>query len=100
MDRLTLTPEERKAVMDRLEGLRYERGRFEVMVELAKVTVEAVGVMELEGYREDDYYTGTGGWVETGRCGSVELTAWTEDGKAHGVDRETEDRAWALLNAE
>lgn len=85
-------------MLEGLAGVREESGRFDVLVELEGLTVEAVCTMALDGYWEDDYLSGTGAWVETYRMASVELTAYDEDGKAYHVDSDTEDAAYGLLN--
>ncbi len=99
MERVTLTREQRQKVLEGLNAVREECGRFEVLTELDGLTVEAVGAVALDGYREDDYLTGTGAWVETYRLASVELTAYDEDGRAYHVDSDTEDAAYGSLNA-
>lgn len=100
MKPVTLTREQRAALLERLEGVRLEDGVFDITVDLEDVTLTATGEVELEGYREDDYYSGTGAWMETGRRADVEVLAWDEDGRYHPVDKETRDEAYALLNRE
>ena len=60
-------------------------GKFAVEVEVDEnTTVEASGWYEIDGYCEDDYFSGTGAWVTTHVCVSVEAVdvfAYNEDGE-------------------
>ncbi len=98
-DIVTLSPYQRQAVLDRLDDIRDNNGSFEVTVEFDNLTVTAAGEIELDGYREDDYYSGTGAWVETCRSASVLLTATDENGIEYGIDSDTYNMAYRALNA-
>ncbi len=60
-------------------------GRFNVEVELDdKTFVEASGWYEVDGYCEDDYFNGTGSWVTSKVCVSVEaceVFTYSENGE-------------------
>lgn len=57
-------------------------GTFSVEVEVGNgVTVYADGGFEVDGYREDDYFNGTGAWVTTyARVWIDTVEAYDEDG--------------------
>ena len=78
MMKRTLTEAEIALIKDALAEAHEQDGRFNVEVELDDMTIVAKGWLELDGYREDDYYNGTGAWIETVRNGHVELTGYTE----------------------
>lgn len=59
------------AIVESMDGT---SGRFSVEVEIDEnTTVEASGWYEVDGYREDDYFNGTGAWVTT--CVRVSVEA-------------------------
>ena len=61
---------------DRLADVRDTDGKFDVDVVIDYLlTVNVQGWVEVDGYVEDDYYNGTGGYVETYRQADVHLTA-------------------------
>ncbi len=63
-------------------------GRFDIDIELDDtVTVNARGRIETSGYRDDNWFCGTGSWIETGRGASCVLSASVWD--ASGSRRET-----------
>lgn len=98
MKTIELTNEQRRKVVDALVDVRDEE-TFEIEIEVGDtLTVEASGRIETEGYREDDYFNGTGAWVETYRSASVELTAYDDDGDEYRVDTITERAAEKCLN--
>lgn len=48
------------------ESIESNEGRFSLEVEVDDNTVvEVSGRYEMDGYREDDYFNGTGAWVTT-----------------------------------
>lgn len=63
-------------------------GTFSVEVEAGNgVTVYADGSFEIDGYREDDYFNGTGAWVTTYVSVRVEtVEAYDEDGEPVEID--------------
>lgn len=49
-----------------VESIESNGGKFSLEVEIdANTVVEVSGRYELDGYREDDYFNGTGAWVTT-----------------------------------
>lgn len=80
MKAIELTIDQRKKLIDGLADVHDEEGVFEVEIEVGEnITVNAVGNIETDGYREDEYFNGTGAWVETYRSAWVELTATVYD---------------------
>ena len=72
------------AIVENIEG---NNGTFSIEVEVNNTLVVVDGRFEIDGYCEDDYFNGTGGWVTTyvSVCiGSVE--AYDEDGNEVDVD--------------
>lgn len=64
-------------------------GDFCTETEIGKgVTIEASGQFVAKMECEDDYYNGTGGWVEVGRHAEVQLEAVTYDEDGCEIDRE------------
>lgn len=70
-----------KAIAESIDGC---EGRFDLDVELDENTFVTVsGWYEFDGYREDDYFNGTGAWVTTYARVSVdacEVCAYGENG--------------------
>lgn len=93
-----LTQQQRKALLERLDRIRFEEGRFGFTLDFEDLSITAIGEIELDGYCEDDYYNGTGGWVETYRRARVVISAFDELGRYHPVDRRTKEEADNLLN--
>ena len=78
MNVITLTPAQRDAIIAELDEI--ENGHYNIEVEFDEhLTVYAEGWFENGGYCEDDYFNGTGAWVETYRQGSIELKAIVTD---------------------
>lgn len=77
---LTLSKEQLDTIKDKLAAVHNESESFSVEIDLGNgVTVVADGWVEIEGYEENDYHRGTGGFVETYRAASVQLTGWAYD---------------------
>lgn len=73
---IELSQEQRDMVLHELDG---QEGDFDLFIEVAPgIAVEAQGYVYTDGYREDDYYNGTGGFAETGRRADVILTVYVE----------------------
>lgn len=77
MKTITLTKAQRALLKDRLTEVRDgENGEFDLDIVIDYLlTVNVQGWVETDGYVEDDYFNGTGGYVETYRAASVHLTA-------------------------
>lgn len=102
MKKIELTTEQRKKLIDALVDVHDENGAFDIDVEFDDIIVNATGHIELDGYCEDDYYDGTGAWIETYRSAWVELKAivYTDDDETTcGVDASTEREVEDYLNA-
>ncbi|MBR1526855.1 MAG: hypothetical protein IJ640_09400 [Prevotella sp.] len=89
MKTIELTSEQRDKVMSALDNI--EDGRLDIDIELDEnVTINAKGWLETDGYIEDDYHcgymNGTGGYVETYRSASIELTALVYDEESDNVE--------------
>ena len=98
MKKLTLSEAQKREIMSRLAEVHDEDGGFDIEIELDGITINAKGSIELDGYKEYDYFNGTGAWVETYRSASVELTAFDEDGEVE-IDIEIENEIYKYLNA-
>ncbi len=98
MKKLTLSEAQKREIMSRLAEVHDEDGGFDIEIELDGITINAKGSIELDGYKEDDYFNGTGAWVETYRSASVELTAFDEDGEVE-IGIEIENEIYKYLNA-
>lgn len=98
MKKLTLSEAQKREIMSRLAEVHDEDGGFDIEIELDGITINAKGSIELDGYKEDGYFNGTGAWVETYRSASVELTAFDEDGEVE-IGIEIENEIYKYLNA-
>ena len=77
MRTIDLTREQRDMVLRELDG---QQGNFDIFVELNdSLTIEAEGYVYVDGYVEDDYLNGNGGFNETSRTADVILTAFASD---------------------
>lgn len=66
-----------------VESIEESNGTFSVEVEVNDTLVIVDGSFEIDGYREDDYFNGTGAWVTTYVSVSVSsVEAYDEDGEA------------------
>ena len=104
MKTIILTDAQRTALMDALAEVRDTNGRFALEVEADGLTIEATGYVTLDGYVEDNYYNGTGAWIETYREADVVLAGWlynevTEDSDEVAIDKDTIRQADRFLNA-
>lgn len=66
-------------------------GDFSVLYEDDDLMIDIKGYCIIEGYREDDYYNGTGAYVETDKYGLFEYTAYL-------YNKETEDSEEVLID--
>lgn len=99
MRTIELSKEQREKVINALAAVHDENGRFDIDIELDDaLTLNAKGWLELDGYLEDDYYNGTGAYIETHRSASVEVKAFDEDGEVE-IDIEIENEIYKYLNA-
>ena len=87
MKQITLTKEQLETIKDRLSAAHDESDTFSVEIEFDGLTIVADGYVEIQGYVEDNYLNGTGGFVETYRSASVQLTGWAFD---HLTEEENE----------
>lgn len=91
MRRIELTDEQREEIKSALHDVHDESGNFCIEVDLEDYVATVSGWVELSGYTEDDYFNGTGAWIETHRAASVHnITLTDEDGKEYAVDRDSE----------
>ncbi len=103
MDSLTLTQDQMSKVLDELNGI--GTGSFDIEIEIDDtLTVQATGWLEIDGYVEDDYFSGTGAFVETYRAANIELTAQVYDEETNEVtdyqlDKTQEQQAERYLQA-
>ena len=68
------------------ESIESNEGRFSLEVEIdGNTIVEVSGRYEMDGYREDDYYNGTGAWVTT------YVSVVVEDCTVHTYDEDGEE---------
>lgn len=105
MRTIELDERQRKEVLNALAEIHDADGSFDIDIELDEtITVKAKGWIETDGYREDDYFSGTGAYIETRRNASIELTAQVYDEESDNVEecavtREFEQEAYNYLNA-
>ena len=88
-EKVVLTKEQKKIVLDALDG---QDGGFDIFVEFAdNLTIELDGYVHEEGYRDTDYWNGTGA-VEITRTADVNVTAfrYDEEGNEEVLDVEHE----------
>lgn len=99
MKTIELTTEQRKTLVERLADV---YGAFDIDIDIDdNLTINAVGNIETDGYYEDDYYNGTGAWVETYRSAWVELAATVyseDDSETCNVDEVTAQATEKFLN--
>ncbi len=55
--------------------------------------------IESRGYREDDYFSGTGAWVETYRDAWIDINIVDEYGNDYAIDKEIEKEIENYLNS-
>ena len=53
------------AIYDAIRRVGENEGRFDIEVEDGDITIQVEGRFEQDGYVEDDYFNGTGGYVAT-----------------------------------
>ena len=75
MRTITLTDEQREQVLKKLIEWRQDED-IDCIVELDDMEVTVTGHLEIDSYCEDDYYTGTGAWIETYRSANIDISAW------------------------
>ena len=64
-----------------LDAATESEGYFDIDIEDGEDTINVRGCYEIDGYREDDYFNGTGAWVTTYcNVSIIEVTAYNEDG--------------------
>jgi len=79
MKEYTLTPEQNAEIQRYIDNA--PNGGFDKEFDFGNLFVVVSGYIESDGYREDDYFNGTGAYVETRREVNVTLTAYDEDGE-------------------
>lgn len=105
MRTITLTDGQIAKLKSALTETRDTDGDFDIDVVIDHLlTVNVQGWLETDGYTEDDYYRGTGAWVETYRTAQVTLTAIVFniescDNETCNVDERTEREIEKYLNA-
>lgn len=88
-EKIVLTKDQKKIVLNALDG---QDGGFDIFVEVAdNLTIELDGYVHEEGYRDTDYWNGTGA-VEISRTADVNVTAfrYDDDGNEEVLDVEHE----------
>jgi hypothetical protein len=88
-EKIVLTKDQKKIVLNALDG---QDGGFDIFVEVAdNLTIELDGYVYEEGYRDTDYWNGTGA-VEISRTADVNVTAfrYDDDGNEEVLDVEHE----------
>lgn len=101
MRRIELTDEQREGIKSALQDVHDESGNFCIEVELGDYIATVSGWVELNGYPDDDYFDGTGAWIETYRDASVHnITLTDEDGNEYAADRESENEIYNYLTDE
>lgn len=70
-----------------LNSVTSDNGTFSIEVEAGDVVILVDGGYEIEGYLDNDYYTGTGAYVTTFAAVCIEsLQAYNEDGEEVDID--------------
>ena len=78
MKEYKLTPEQNAEIRDYLDKT---DGAINKEFVFGDLTVVVDGYIESRGYYEDDYFSGTGAWVETYRNENINITAFDVDGE-------------------
>lgn len=76
MRTIELTKEQVDAINCKLAEVHDTDGNFNIDIDIDELSITAEGFVEIDGYVEDDYYNGTGAYVETHRSASVTLSGW------------------------
>lgn len=98
MRRIELTEDQRDEIKSALQDVHDNSGNFCIEVDLGDYIATVSGWVELGGYTDDDYFNGTGAWIETYRDASVHIITLTdEDGNEYAADRETENEIYNYL---
>lgn len=72
------------AIVESIDG---SNGTFSVEVEIGNTTVQVEGSYKIDGYREDDYFNGTGAFVVTSAyCFIDSVEAYDEAGDEVEID--------------
>lgn len=80
MTQIELTKAQLDMLKNELAEVSCTGGKFDIDVVMGDdLNVNASGWVEIDGYREDDYQSGTGAFVETYRNAHVELKGWAYD---------------------
>lgn len=97
MKTITLTPAQRKQLNDAIYDNATE-GNFDFVIEIDDMEIYAECYLETDGYYDNDYFTGTGDWIETSRYSWVYLTAYVGDNHEEcAVDAESKREAERTL---
>ena len=105
MRTIELTQAQVDTIISKLAEVHDSSDNFSVEIDVDdELTVTAEGFVEIDGYVEDDYYNGTGAFVETYRNASVTLTGWTynqatDDDEEVAIGSESEKKVCDYLNA-
>lgn len=100
MRRIELTDEQRDEIKSALQEVHDNSGNFCIEVDIGDYIATISGWVELGGYTDDDYFNGTGAWIETYRDASVHNISLTdEDGKEYAADRDSENEIYNYLKA-
>ena len=98
MKRIELTDEQREEIKSALQEVHDNSGNFCIEVDLGDYIATISGLVELGGYTDDDYFNGTGAWIETYRDADVHIITLTdEDGNEYTADRESENEIYNYL---
>lgn len=96
MRTITLTDAQREDVLDALRDWRNEE-KIKCEVSIDGFIIKIHGDLFIDGYQENEYYDGTGAYVETSREANLKIFCYTEDGERAYVDDETEIACIELL---
>jgi hypothetical protein len=92
MKKITLSEAQKREIMSKLAEVHNTTGKFGVQIDMDNYTFIIDGWVEIDGYVEDDYFNGTGAFVETYRNAKVTITGWLYNPyNNHVEDLEIED---------
>lgn len=104
MRTIELTQAQVDAICNKLAEVHDTSDSFNIDIDIDELSVTAEGIIEIDGYVEDDYYNGTGAYVETYRNADVTLTGWVynpfnEEIEEVEIDSESVKKVSDYLNA-
>jgi hypothetical protein len=97
MKNYILNAKQTEMVKDALREIHEQEGEFDIDVCIDNITVTLTGDITIDGHVDDDYFTGTGAWVEDYRDAHVEVKVSDEYCNFYAAD-DTERMAEKYLN--